>query len=75
MKKTVKHSPNTIEKAISDKYGDTGLQVYTLIDGHKTSEQILHKTHLHARKLVEIIDFMNKNKFILLKQSKHPIPA
>jgi len=55
-----------VEKIISDKYGDIGLQVYSLIDGQRTAEEIMRDTGLTEPKLVEILDFMDEQGIIKL---------
>lgn len=59
-----------VEKIISDKYGDVGLQVYTLIDGQRTAEEIMRDTGLTESKLVEILDFMDEQGIIKLDYPK-----
>jgi len=59
-----------IEKIIKDKYGDIGLQVYTLIDGQKTAEEIMNETGLSESKLIEILDFMDEQGIIKLDYPK-----
>ncbi|MCI0503132.1 hypothetical protein L0Y65_00300 [Candidatus Micrarchaeota archaeon] len=59
-----------VEKIISDKYGDIGLQVYSLIDGQRTAEEIMRDTGLTEPKLVEILDFMDEQGIIKLDYPK-----
>ncbi len=59
-----------IEKIIKNKYGDIGLQVYTLIDGQKTAEEIMNETGLSESKLIEILDFMDEQGIIKLDYPK-----
>ncbi|MFH0885342.1 MAG: hypothetical protein V1861_06550 [Candidatus Micrarchaeota archaeon] len=59
-----------VEKIISDKYGDIGLQVYSLIDGQRTAEEIMRATGLTEPKLVEILDFMDEQGIIKLDYPK-----
>lgn len=59
-----------VEKIIRDKYGEVGLKVYTLIDGHRTAEQIMKETGLSEAKLVEILDFMDEQGIIKLEYPK-----
>ncbi|MFN7991864.1 MAG: hypothetical protein U0R44_06955 [Candidatus Micrarchaeia archaeon] len=59
-----------VEKIISDKYGDVGLQVYSLIDGQRTAEEIMRETGLTEPKLVEILDFMDEQGIIKLDYPK-----
>ncbi|MFH1520874.1 MAG: hypothetical protein ABID61_04465 [Candidatus Micrarchaeota archaeon] len=60
-----------VEKIISDKYGDVGLRVYTLIDGQRTAEEIMRETGLTEPKLVEILDFMDEQGIIKLDYPKN----
>lgn len=64
-----------VEKIISDKYGDIGLRVYTLIDGQRTAEEIMRDTGLTETKLVEILDFMDEQGIIKLDYPKGQQPA
>jgi len=57
----------SVEKTIRDKYGDIGLQVYTLIDGQRTAEEIMQETGLDEAKLVEILDFLDEQGIIKLE--------
>ncbi|MFH1685206.1 MAG: hypothetical protein ABH983_02770 [Candidatus Micrarchaeota archaeon] len=59
-----------VEKIISDKYGDLGIQVYALIDGQRTAEEIMRETGLTESKLVEILDFMDEQGIIKLDYPK-----
>ncbi len=59
-----------IEKIIKDKYGDIGIQVYNLIDGQKTAEEIMNETGLSESKLIEILDFMDDQGIIKLDYPK-----
>lgn len=66
-----KNSPDTLsplEKVIHDKYGDIGVQVYNLIDGEKTAEEILRQTGVSEAKLVEILEFMDEQGVIKLEK-------
>jgi len=63
-----------VEKIIKDKYGDTGLRVYALIDGARTAEQIMNDTGLTEAKLVEILDFMDEQGIIKLDYPKGKPP-
>jgi hypothetical protein len=59
-----------VEKIIRDKYGDIGVQVYTLIDGQRTAEEIMDETGLSEAKLVEILDFLDEQGIIKLEYPK-----
>jgi len=58
---------SSVEKIIKDKYGDTGVQVYNLIDGEKTAEEIMREVGVSESKLIEILDFMDKQGIIKLE--------
>ena len=58
---------SSVEKIIKDKYGDTGVQVYNLIDGEKTAEEIMRDVGVSESKLIEILDFMDKQGIIKLE--------
>jgi hypothetical protein len=47
-----------LEKIIFNKFGKEGVDVYNLIDGEKTAEQILNETGVSESKLVEILDLV-----------------
>jgi len=59
-----------VERIIEEKYGKVGLQVYKLIDGRRTAEQIMKDTGLTEAKLVEILDFMDEEGIIKLEYPK-----
>ncbi len=72
---------NDVEKTIKKKYGDIGLQVYNLIDGQKTAEEIMKEVGISESKLIEILDFLDKEGIIKLeypggkKEAKEKEPA
>lgn len=66
------HPLTPMEKSIFDQYGESGLEVYSLIDGHKTARQILTQTGISETKLVEILEFMNKKGIIKLDKPSAP---
>ncbi|MDD2655398.1 MAG: hypothetical protein PHQ80_01890 [Candidatus ainarchaeum sp.] len=57
------------EKAIKDRYGETGLMVYSFIDGQRTAEQIMREAGVTEAQLIEMLDFMEKKGIIRLE---HP---
>jgi len=57
-----------LEKTIYQKFGRLGLTVYNLIDGEKTAEEILNETGISEVKLVEILEFMDKEGIIRLEK-------
>ncbi len=64
-----------VERIIKQKYGNTGLKVYELIDGRRTAEEIMNATGITESKLVEILDFMDDQGIIKLdypKRRKRP---
>lgn len=60
---------NPVERTIREKYGDVGLKVYSLIDGQKTAEEIMNETGVSEAKLIEMLEFMEKQGIIKLE---HP---
>ncbi|MGV8176779.1 MAG: hypothetical protein ACP5NX_03200 [Candidatus Bilamarchaeaceae archaeon] len=59
-----------VEKIIKEKYGEVGIKVYALIDGQRTAEEIMKETGITEAKLVEILDFMDKEGIIKLEYPK-----
>ncbi len=57
-----------IEKIISDKYGVSGVKVYKLIDGQRTAEEILKQTGVSEVRLIEILEFLDKQGIIKLEK-------
>jgi len=58
---------SSVEKKIKDKYGDVGVRVYNLIDGQRTAEQIMREVGISETKLIEILDFLDKEGIIKLE--------
>lgn len=58
---------SSVEKRIRDKYGDVGVRVYNLIDGQRTAEQIMREVGISETKLIEILDFLDKEGIIKLE--------
>jgi len=56
-----------VEKTIRKKYGDIGIQVYNLIDGQRTAEEIMKEVGISEPKLIEILDFLDKEGIIKLE--------
>jgi len=70
-RKEAKLSPETfspLEKILYDKYGELGVRIYSLIDGEKTAEEILHRTGVSESRLVEILEFMDEQGIIKLEK-------
>jgi len=63
------------EKRIKEKYGQQGLDVYNLIDGQRTAEEIMKKTGVTEAKLIEMLDFMEKEGIIKLEHPGGKKPA
>lgn len=61
-------SLSPIEKIIHQKYGESGVEVYRLIDGQRTAEEILKKTGVTEVKLIEILEFLDKQGIIKLEK-------
>ncbi|VVB99173.1 Uncharacterised protein [uncultured archaeon] len=57
-----------LEKILFEKYGELGVQIYGLIDGEKTAEEILRETGVSEAKLVEILEFMDEQGIIKLEK-------
>ncbi|MFH1285752.1 MAG: hypothetical protein ABIH99_04180, partial [Candidatus Micrarchaeota archaeon] len=57
-----------LEKKIYSKFGKVGLTVYSLIDGQRTAEEILNETGISEVKLVEILEYMDKEGIIRLEK-------
>lgn len=66
-------SLSPFEKIIFDKFGATGLSVYKLIDGERTAEEILNETGVSEVRLVEILEFMEKQGIIKLEKPKEEV--
>ena len=70
-----------VERIIKDKYGETGIKVYKLIDGQRTAEEIIKETGVSESKLVEMLDFMDEEGIIKLeypggeKKKEEPAPT
>ncbi len=63
------------EKKIKEKYNQQGLDVYNLIDGQRTAEEIMKKTGVTEAKLIEMLDFMEKEGIIKLEHPGGKKPA
>ncbi|MFH0927241.1 MAG: hypothetical protein V1822_01555 [Candidatus Micrarchaeota archaeon] len=57
-----------MEQSIYSQYGEQGMKVYALIDGHKSAREILEQTGISESKLVEILEFMNRRGIIKLEK-------
>ena len=55
------------EKIVYEKYGQVGVQVYRLVDGNKTGEEIVAETGIPEGELIEILEFMDRNGIIKLQ--------
>lgn len=66
-----------LEKVLYEKHGELGVQIYNLIDGEKTAEEILKQTGVSESKLVEILEFMDEQGIIKLEKppSSEPEPS
>ena len=58
---------NTVEKMIKDKFGDVGVKVYTLIDGSRTTDEIMKETGVTETRLVEILNFLEDRGIIKME--------
>ncbi|MFA6214894.1 MAG: hypothetical protein WC717_06505 [Candidatus Micrarchaeia archaeon] len=61
-------SLSPLEKVLYRKHGAIGVQIYNLIDGEKTAEEILRETGVSEAKLVEILEFMDEQGIIKLEK-------
>ncbi|MCC7569864.1 hypothetical protein KO465_00785 [Candidatus Micrarchaeota archaeon] len=57
-----------IEKKVYDRFGETGVKVYSLIDGEKTAEEILKETKISDVKLIEILEYLDTERIIKLEK-------
>ncbi len=64
----------SVEQTIKKKFGERGLKVYSLIDGIRTSEQIMREAGVTEEELVEILDFMDEEGIIKLDYPKAKQP-
>lgn len=64
-----------VEKVIFDRYGKQGLNVYKLVNGTAMASEIMRKTGLGERQLVEILDFMDNQGIITLNHSSGSMTA
>ncbi|MEM2963424.1 MAG: hypothetical protein QXW70_03335 [Candidatus Anstonellales archaeon] len=64
-----------LEKKIYKKYGEIGVNIYHLIDGEKTAEQILHEVGISEVKLVEILEFLENEGIIKIEKQSPPLVA
>src|SRR3990167_10762066 len=58
---------NTVEKMIKDKFGDVGVKVYALIDGSRTTDEIMKETGVTETRLVEILNFLEDRGIIKME--------
>ncbi len=66
---------NSVEKTITEKYGELGFKVYSLIDGQKTAEEIMSETGINEAKLIEMLEFMEKQGIIKLEHPETKVAA
>lgn len=57
----------TVEKMIKERFGDVGIKVYTLIDGSRTTDEIMRETGVNDTKLVEILNFLEERGIIKME--------
>ncbi|MEW6529052.1 MAG: hypothetical protein AB1391_04130 [Candidatus Micrarchaeota archaeon] len=67
--------PKSMEKIIKEKYGDIGFEVYSLIDGQKTAEEIMSETGISETELIEMLEFMEKQGIIKLEHPETKTPS
>ncbi len=56
-----------VEKTIKEKFGDVGIKVYNLIDGSRTTDEIMKETGVSDKKLVEILNFLEDKGIIKME--------
>ncbi|MEM3555180.1 MAG: hypothetical protein QXF56_00425 [Candidatus Micrarchaeia archaeon] len=59
-----------LEKKLYERFGEAGLNVYSLIDELKTPRDILNQTKMSEEELVKILEFMNSEGIIKLEKPK-----
>jgi|GEM_PF-2535716 len=59
-----------LEKKLYERFGEAGLNVYSLIDESKTPRDILNQTKMSEEELVKILEFMNAEGIIRLEKPK-----
>ncbi len=60
----------TAEEMVKERFGDVGLKVWNLIDGARTTDQIMKETGVSDLKLVEILNFLEDQGLIKLENKK-----
>jgi hypothetical protein len=68
-------SLNTAERMIKERFGEVGLNVYTLIDGTKTTQEIMDETGVSDTKLVEILNFLEDRGIIKMEERERASSA
>ncbi len=59
---------NTAERMIKERFGELGLKVYALIDGTRTTQEIMDETGVSDTKLVEILNFLEERGIIKMEE-------
>jgi len=55
------------ESKLHEKFGDDGIKAYLSIDSKKNAEEIKMETGIAEEKLIELLDYMEREKLIHLK--------
>ncbi|MGC8924353.1 MAG: hypothetical protein ACP5KJ_04140, partial [Candidatus Micrarchaeia archaeon] len=58
------------EKLIFEKYGNTGLKIYKLIDGKKTAEEIMLEVNVDEGYIIDFFSFLETRGIIRLERPK-----
>ena len=56
-----------MQRKIFDKYGAEGVSIYSAIDNKKSAEEIRAELNMAPERVVEILDFMDKEGVVELK--------
>ncbi len=59
-----------IERMISGKYGTAGLKVYSLIDGKRTSKEIMKRTKVSESRLSSMLNFLDFHGVVTIGPKK-----
>jgi len=57
-----------LQSSLSDIYGSDGLKVFSLIDGKRTGEEIIRESGLSEDRVLEILNFVEKQGFISVEK-------
>ncbi len=63
-----KEELNELEKMIKEKFGDKGVEIYRLIDGKRTAEQIMNEAGVEEDTIISLFDFLESRGTIRLER-------